>query len=76
MYVVINATDTVNADLQHIKVISYDSPQKSCHLTHPNRFHSTFKDQLQQSETSPRQRQRRPRFGQILSNLDHGKNDP
>ena len=32
MYVVIDATDTVNADLQHAKVISCDSPHKSCHL--------------------------------------------
>ena len=32
MYVVINATDAVNADLQHAIVISCNSPYKSCHL--------------------------------------------
>ena len=31
MYVVINATDAVNADLQHAIVISCNSPYKSCH---------------------------------------------
>ena len=32
MYVVINATDAVNADLQHAIVISCNNPYKSCHL--------------------------------------------
>ena len=32
MYVVINATDAGNADLQHAIVISCNSPYKSCHL--------------------------------------------
>ena len=31
MYVVINATDAVNADLKHAIVISFNSPYKSCH---------------------------------------------